>query len=337
MFNPNYDSQFFIAQFIRGLKIELQGAVEAHIPDTLEKAMLIARVHQELLDDAPTKPQRAYGRAEIIGHKPETAKPTLKFATGELWKDRQLRDYRRLNNLCFKCGDKYDPTHVCGQKQAATLNVMEDGECTILLSEEVLNLIEMNDVAEAQQLSLSIHAMDGSEGAETLRLRAMVGNQVFIILVDSGSSSSFIHPHVLSKIQCTVTEVPSMAVKVANGEFMHTSKLVPEFTWWSQGATFVTPMRVLDLGAYDAILGIDWLKKYSPMTTDWAKKSLSFPHNGTQVTLQGLQNSPVTSVREVSVEQLAKWTKGNDIWAMAIVQCDRADHLTDHQQYPAEI
>jgi hypothetical protein len=77
-------------------------------------------------------------------------KPTLKFSTGDLWKDRQLRDYRRANGLCFKCGEKYDPTHVCGQKQAATLNVMEDGEGPVLLAEEVLNMLELQDVAEAQ-------------------------------------------------------------------------------------------------------------------------------------------------------------------------------------------
>jgi hypothetical protein len=108
---------------------------------------------------------------------------------------------------------------------------MEEGECPLLLSEEVLNMIEMHDVAEAQQLSLSIHAMAGSEGAETIRLRSLVGNQVFIILVDSGSSSSFIHAHMLNKIQCKVTEAPSVAVKVANGQFMYSTQLVPEFTW----------------------------------------------------------------------------------------------------------
>jgi hypothetical protein len=191
-----------------------------------------------------------------------------------------------------------------------------------MLSEEILNMLEMHDIAEAQQLSLSLHAMAGSEGAETIRLRALVGNQVLLILVDSGSSTYFIHAQMLDKLKCTVTDAPSVAVKVANGEYMHSNKIVPEFTWWSHGATFVTPMRVLDLGAYDAILGMDWLKHHSPMTTDWNKKFLSFPHEGKQVTLQGILSCSATSVREVPVEQLAKWVKGNDIWAMAVVHTD---------------
>jgi hypothetical protein len=179
------------------------------------------------------------------------------MGTGDLWKDRQLREYRRANGECFKCGLKYDPTHVCGQKKAATLNAMDTEDGAVMLAEEVLNMLEMQDMAEAQRLSLSIHAMAGSEGAETLRLRALVGNQVFIILVDSGSSGSFIHSQLLEKANCTVKEAPTVAVKVANGEYMHSTQIVPDFTWWSNGATFVTPMRALDLGAYGAILGID--------------------------------------------------------------------------------
>lgn len=34
--NPNYDEQFFISQFIRGLKPELRGTVESHVPETLD-------------------------------------------------------------------------------------------------------------------------------------------------------------------------------------------------------------------------------------------------------------------------------------------------------------
>jgi hypothetical protein len=118
---------------------------------------------------------------------------------------------------------------------------------------------------------------------------------------------------------------------------MHSTEVVPEFTRWSHGATIVTPMRVLDLGAYHAILGMDWLKRHSPMTTDWNKKFLSFPHEGKQVTLQGIQSSGATSVREIPVEQLAKWVKGNDIWAMAVVHMDEAKIHTMSVQTPDQV
>jgi hypothetical protein len=54
MFNPNYDEQFFISQFVKGLKSELRVAVESQVPTTLERAFLIARVQQEVQEDVRT-------------------------------------------------------------------------------------------------------------------------------------------------------------------------------------------------------------------------------------------------------------------------------------------
>jgi hypothetical protein len=192
--------------------MELRSIVKLQVPLALERAFLVARVQQEVLDDSKARAPRPYMRAEAEPAREEVPEQ-LKLATGNLRKDRQLRDYSRANGLCFKCVDKFDPTHVCGQKPAAALNAMEPVECLVMVSEEVL---EMHDTAKAQQLSLSLHAMVGSEGAETIRLQALVGNQVLLILVDSGSSGSFVYAQMLSKLNCAVKEASAVAVKVAN-------------------------------------------------------------------------------------------------------------------------
>jgi hypothetical protein len=66
-----------------------------------------------------------------------------------MWKDRQLRDYRKANGLCFKCGEKFDPTHQCQKKQAPELHAITTEETPEQLSEEVLNMLELQDIAEA--------------------------------------------------------------------------------------------------------------------------------------------------------------------------------------------
>jgi hypothetical protein len=43
---------------------------------------------------------------------------------------------------------------------------------------------------------------------------------------------------------------------------------VKNFEWWILGHTFQVDARVLDIAAYDLILGMDWLELYSPMTYD---------------------------------------------------------------------
>jgi hypothetical protein len=55
--------------------------------------------------------------------------------------------------------------------------------------------------------------------------------------------------------------------------------------WWMQGSTFHTDMRVLPLGAYDAVLGLDWLESHSPMTVDWVLKFMEVPYQGKMVRL----------------------------------------------------
>jgi hypothetical protein len=49
-------------------------------------------------------------------------------------------------------------------------------------------------------------------------------------------------------------------------------------------------MHILELGAYDAVLGMDWLKSCGKMTVDWTLKSMEFHHNGKQILLQGMLN-----------------------------------------------
>jgi hypothetical protein len=69
MFNPHYDDQFFISHFIQGLKTELRSTVEAQVSVSLEPAFMIARVQQEVVNEAKQKNQRNYGRVEHIAAK----------------------------------------------------------------------------------------------------------------------------------------------------------------------------------------------------------------------------------------------------------------------------
>ena len=72
--------------------------------------------------------------------------------------------------------------------------------------------------------------------------------------------------------------------------------------WWAQGHTFSNSMRVLHLGAYDAILGYDWLSAHSPMLCDWQAKILKFVDAGVQVSLSGI-SQPLLQLQELPAEQ----------------------------------
>jgi hypothetical protein len=74
------------------------------------------------------------------------------------------------------------------------------------------------------------------------------------------------------------------------------------------------------MGAYDLVLGMDWLELHQPMVCDWLEKWIEFPLNGSSVRLQGICSSQDKELKEVSMEQIVKWDRGNDLLAAVLLE-----------------
>lgn len=177
----------------------------------------------------------------------------------------------------------------------------------------------MEDTLATDFYSLSLNAIDGTDSGESLKLTAKVKNKVMLILVDSGSSHSFVSSAFLSRCDITPVSMQPQLVKVANGETMVTKSVVKDMSWWIQGHTITANMRVLDLNAFDAILGYDWLKSHSPMNCHWENRTIEFEWQGKSVLLQGILPQPLQA-QQLSVNSLGKLYSSNDIAALAVVE-----------------
>lgn len=91
------------------------------------------------------------------------------------------------------------------------------------------------------------------------------------------------------------------------------------------------------MGAYDAVLGMDWLKCHSPMTCDWEGKALQFAHGDTIISLQGVQPVSTMQLQAMSIEQLDKALHGNDIWATAVVDPSSGDVVCRARSHPEDL
>jgi hypothetical protein len=234
-------------------------------------------------------------------------------------RERQLRHFCRANNLCSKCGDKFSKDHQC--KRSGQLLTIEVGDFGEVLSDDTVQALDLleEESVQATCYHISLDAVAGTETSETVGLWALVGNQVMVLLIDSGNTHTFITRSFAQHAGCQITEAPALSVKVANGQYMTSNFQVKGLQWWMQGQTFNTDMRVLDIGAYDAILGIDWLNRQGKMTCDWTLKSISFQHHGQDITLQGIVQLQQAQLTEISIEQLQKWISGNKVWALAML------------------
>ena len=115
---------------------------------------------------------------------------------------------------------------------------------------------------------MSLSATEGIKGKRTMKLHGLVNNQDILILVDSGSSGTFISVDAVERLKCPTQPVPSVQVTTANDGQLSSDKMVPEICWYTQGHTFSSAPRVLELNLYDLILGMDWPEQYSPMWVD---------------------------------------------------------------------
>ena len=98
------------------------------------------------------------------------------------------------------------------------------------------------------------------------------------VLVDSGSSSSFISNTMAAKLHHQDSVPISSCVQVAGGGVLQSSLLLRQVQWTIGSWSFRTDFRVLPLGNFDDILGMDWLVDYSPMQVHWALKWLAIPY-----------------------------------------------------------
>ncbi|XP_070018164.1 uncharacterized protein LOC142172733 [Nicotiana tabacum] len=82
-----------------------------------------------------------------------------------------------------------------------------------------------------------------------------------------------------------------LRVVVANGQHMLSEEWCPKFKWTMQGEEFHFPMRVLHLGGYDMVLGMNWLDQFTPIILNTKPLSVTFLKEGRIITLKGNTDS----------------------------------------------
>lgn len=193
------NSRWFVSQFIFGLREDIRLAVRLQGPTSITRAASLARIQEEETEHhrtrnrpaAPTKHPPSAVTATLTAPPAVRSEWPRKQGNDDFNRERQLRDFRRANNLCFKCGDKFSKEHQC--KRSGQLLTIEVGEFGEVLSDDAvvaLELLEETSVT-ATCCQLSLNAVSGTDNGETMKLRALVGNQVMILLIDSGSTHTF--------------------------------------------------------------------------------------------------------------------------------------------------
>lgn len=196
--------------------------------------------------------------------------------------------------MCFNCDETY---HLGHKSKRLFLIWVEDEEEGL---EEPLRLQELEDNQKEPQVSLN--AVAGCTHSDTIKLLGRAANKNIIILLDSGSTHSFLDPNVAKMLGCMIEVTKPWVVTVADGNRVECNSKCPCFEWEIWGFKFTTPVRLLKLGGCDMVIGVDLLGQFGQVTLDFKNHIVGFNMKGREVRLQGIQAKP--RIDMVTAEQL---------------------------------
>jgi hypothetical protein len=330
-------SAMITTRFIDGLRDDVKSAIIIQRPPDLDTACALAILQEEVLMHMGRRDMRRTDFSNFTQSSVKSAPmslplpPAISHKVAGNTEDRRgnvhgtsksdegkltaLRAYRRAKGLCFRCGERWGHTHRCST--SVPLHLVEEMWELAIEGEEVVEETEGNTVEPAGEnvLAISLDAVSGGEGNKTIRLWASIHCQQVLVLVDSGSSASFLGSHLLGVMPGIQLLTRPVQVKVADGRTLWSRYEVPDCSWLCEGLTFSSNFKILPLGGYDMILGMDWLECHSPMAVHWAQKWLEFEYDQRKVRLQGVLPNTQTCnnitclqlnslIRQEGVEQL---------------------------------
>lgn len=289
-----------------GLRDDICASVFVHRPGDLDTAYSLALLQEEVADSSRRrdfhKPDTDYLMKSVPSKAvPLPLPPRVKRSVTPLnAHERKITEtssfaadkwatlnkaFRRAKGLCEKCAEKWSCDHRC----AATVQLNVVQELLDLFQLESVDTVDSSSTHSSEQLCLALskEVMAGIEGPRYIKLQGSIQSHPIFILVDSGSSSTFISMELAGSLSGLQPTAKSVSGQVADGGTIVCSQQLTAASWFINDYEFQSDLKVIPLDKYDMVLGMDWLEKFSPMKVHWLHKWLSIPYNGTTIFLQG--------------------------------------------------
>lgn len=312
-----HNENYYVDSFLSGLREEISSALYLNKPLTLKDARDKARGQEniiEVMDKRGRNVNKHLGgtsTSKIAVHPGKlnfspvkdtnnTNKP-LPSGVKKLSYNEMME--RRSKGLCFNCDDKFTAGHVCKNKQVFMITTEEEevvdtdqrepqicweaeDDCNPWGTTTIVNTVETEN-------ELSLHALTGTQGLHTLRLQGLIKGQKINILIDTGSSHSFLSQSLVKQLKLKTNICKEVSVVVADGSKLMCSQVALGVKWNMSGKSFVSNLNVIPSGGYDLILGVNWMKLVSPVVFDFTQGIITINWKGEKVQLKDdMGNSP---------------------------------------------
>lgn len=301
---PYLTEQYFLNNYVSSLKRVVRCFVRIAQPRTLLEVYWFAKEYEEgqkAPDFYPktTNQQRGLPFKSIEGVKSGQAENVRGLANPKTHEWNKAKE----NKSCWKCGDPWHPGHKC-KTQGHVVAIEVDKDNTHDEDPEIEPTTE-EEVGEEAEVTLC--AVVGGEGMNSIKLQGKVGKLKLMILIDTGSTHSFMDPKIAYQLKLPVQKGSILTVMVANGQKVKCEEICKGFQWEIQGEKFTKDLRMFRMGGCDLVLGMDWIDSFAPIQLHTRPPSISFMRDGRKVSLNGMEKRG--QIKAASKKELAKWSK----------------------------
>ena len=317
--NPLLPIDYFVDCFVGGLSPQIKSFTRAFKPQTLNAAVDYARLQEATIQamkvpdkTRPPPPSKPFNQRGLL---PTPAQNTLKpqYVQGIPTQSRPRtitaaeRAEKLAKGLCFFCDQTYEKGHQCNNRKTQ-LFLIEIPGVDEEESGDDLEGREGMEFQEEENPQISINALSGLPGFQTMRVTGMYGKSPLHILLDSGSTHNFLDISMAKKLGCTIEETPVQAVTVADGNRLHCLHICKKFKWRLHNAEFESDMMLIPLGSCDMVLGVQWLSQLGTVRWNFKKLQLEYTYQGQNHVLRGIKSKKVQLISTNKLQRILQNT-----------------------------
>lgn len=241
----------------------------------------------------PTSPttNRSWGsisndsHATVQSPKAHSVNSTLIRPTGDFRRltDKELQE-KRSKGICFRFDDKRNIGHRCIKKELSVILIDENEEGD---TDEGSTEPPMSPTKELTT-EVSLNSVVGLSNPRTMKLRGKINDKDVVVLVDLGVTHNFVSLNIVGSLGLIIDDMGSFGNFLGNGDSIKGQGVCREVGLYLDGQLMVCEdFLPLELGSSDVTLGVQWLEKLGPVTTNWRTQVMKFEVGGSPVTLVG--------------------------------------------------
>ncbi|WVZ05912.1 hypothetical protein V8G54_019258 [Vigna mungo] len=293
--------------FINGLKVDIKRDVVAMTPATLLRAVALAKLYEEKYSTI-TKSSPSYSPrfpTSLVSSIPSNSSP------------------RNTLKQPFSEAKPLTPPLLPTPPGPQLKNPQYD--------------IAVQDILSLDAHHLSLNALKGGLGVGTIKFKASIGTLPVTVLIDGGSSDTFLQPRVAKFLKLPIVQAPTFRVMVGNGNYMEFEGLIQDLKLHAQGNVFQLSAFLLPISGADLILGASWLKTIGPHLADYETLQIRFLYGGKFNTLQGDNDHLLHTAQLHHIRRLVHTNAIAEVYNMQLIHEDVIPSSLLELQLPVEM